>query len=359
MRNTKVKVVSGLIMLLLVTGLSLAGDFDFNPGQVPVQHKNDVTSDVVGTGYFVEYSKVNTNNLSMLNYAHGSGTLDFADELSDQQKTSSTLYYIGYLSKSNTGNKTVDAKQNNISAMLGGADWMTTPSGASSKITYTRQYDNVQSPTSFAYGTGWYAAHPVIYNSLLKDKNEARSYQEATSMHRQIEYARAIKGDISVDINCTAPTAKVDGKGSMEMKVDDEVTQGTLHIGELVANPKLIKTKDAVGDGKSKKYVTTIGHFEAMKDPLIDIETEYIGDFKVQKTMKIEMTKSAPTWAEDWLPCCSGGFFDIPSRDFDAEHGSQKGIFDCTCRNTSISTMNPKWNTSEAQFPTAKYQKMA
>jgi len=347
MRNTKTKVVSGLILLLLVTGLSWADEFDFNPGQVPVQHKNDVTSDIQGTGYFVEYTKVNTNNLSMLNYAHGSGTLDFADTLSDLQKTSSTLYYIGYVPKTSK------------LAMIGGSDWMTAPSGASSKITYTRQYDNVQSPTSFAYGTGWYAAHPVSYNSLLKDKNEARSYQEATSMHRQIEYARAVKGDISVDINCTAPTAKVDGKGSTEMKVDDEVTQGTLHIGELVANPKLIRTKGTVGDGKSNQNVTTIGHFEAMKDPLIDIETEYIGDFKVQKTMKIEMTKYAPTWAEDWLPCCSGGFFDIPSRDFDAEHGGQKGIFDCTCRNTSISTMKPKWNTSEAQFPTAKYQKMA
>lgn len=335
MRNTKAKVVSGLILLLLVTGLSLAGDFDFNPGQVPVKHKNDVTSDVQGEGYFVEYTKVNTNNLSMLNYAHGSGTMDFADILYDEQKTTSkSIYYIDYSTW----------------------EWTKGQAGASSKITYTRQYDNVQSPTSFAYGTGWYAAHPVTYNSLLKDKNEARSYQEATSMHRQIEYARAVKGDISVDINCTAPTAYVDGKGSTEMKVDDEITQGTLHIGELVANPKLIKTKGAVGDGKNKKYVTTIGHFEAMKDPLIDIETEYIGDFKVQKTMKIEMTKSAPTWAEDWLPCCSGGFFDIPSRDFDADHGSQKGIFDCTCRNTSISTMKPKWNTSEAQFPTAKYQ---
>lgn len=338
MRNTKAKVVSGLILLLLVTGLSWAGNFDFNPGQVPVKHKNDVTSDVQGEGYFVEYTKVNTNNLSMLNYAHGSGTMDFADILYDEQKTTSkSIYYIDYDTW----------------------EWTKGQAGASSKITYTRQYDNVQSPTSFAYGTGWYAAHPVIYNSLLKDKNEARSYQEATSMHRQIEYARAVKGDISVDINCTAPTAYVDGKGSTEMKVDDEVTQGTLHIGELVANPKLIKIKGAVGDGKSNEYVTTIGHFEAMKDPLIDIETEYIGDFKVQKTMKIEMTKSAPTWAEDWLPCCSGGFFDIPSRDFDADHGSQKGIFDCTCRNTSISTMKPKWNTSEAQFPTAKYQKMA
>ena len=29
----------------------------------------------------MEYIKVNTNNLSMLEYSHGSGTMDFADVL--------------------------------------------------------------------------------------------------------------------------------------------------------------------------------------------------------------------------------------------------------------------------------------
>ncbi len=72
--------------------------------------------------------------------------------------------------------------------------------------------------------------------------------------------------------------------------------------------------------------------------------------------MKLEISKSAPIWMEDWLPCCSGGFFDIPSYNFDKERGSQKGIFDCTCRNTSISTMKPAWNTTMAQFPTETYQ---
>ena len=56
-------------------------------------------------------------------------------------------------------------------------------------------------------------------------------------MHRQVEYARALKGDIAVDMNCTAPTATVSGKGSISMKIDDDVTQGTLHIGELLSMP--------------------------------------------------------------------------------------------------------------------------
>ena len=315
---------SGMLLILMIIGSAFAGNFDYNPGIEAVKHKNDVTSDVTGTGYIMEYMNVNTNNLSMLEYSHGSGNMDFADILYDEQKTGwgSYIYYIDYTKE----------------------EFVRADPGASSAITYTRQYDNVQSPTIFAYGTGYYAAHPVIYNSLIKDKNEAKSYQEEASMHRQIEYARAVKGDIAIDMNCTAPTATAAGKGSISMKTDDDITQGTLHVGELLAHP--------IAKGQIPKYKNK----EGWKSPIIDIETDYIGDFQVQKTMKIDITKSAPTWAEDWLPCCSGGFFDLPSRFFDKQYASQKGIFDCTCRNSSISTFQPKWNTTMAQFPTEKYQ---
>jgi hypothetical protein len=325
MRHLITKIGSGLILLLIITSSSWAGKWDFNPDQEAVKHKSDVTSDVTGTGYVMEYTKVNTNNLSMLEYSHGSGNMDFADILYDEQKTvhdSSYIYYIDYDK----------------------GDWTRKRPGASSAITYTRQYDNVQSPTSFAYGTGWYANHPVTFNSLLKDKNEAKSYQESASMDRQVEYARALKGDIAVEMNCTGPTATLSGRGLISMKIDDDVTHGTLHVGELLSMPM----KDA--------YTTKFNTKQGWKDPIIEVDNDYIGDFQVQKTMKLEISKSAPTWGEDWLPCCGGGFFDIPSYNFEKERGLQKGIFDCSCRNTSISTMLPKWNTTMAQFPTEKYQ---
>ena len=326
-------IASGLILFLIITGLSWAGQFDYNPDQIPIQYKNDVTSDVTGEGYFMEYKKVNTNNLSMLEYAHGSGNLDFADILYNEQKSKdpSTIYYFGDR-KVKLGNQTITIE----------GDWTSGKYGPNSRITYTRQYDNIQSPISFGYGTGWYAAHPIGYNSLLKDKNMAKSYQEGASMHRQIEYAHAVKGDIAVDINCTAPTATADGKGTLSMNIDDDITQGSLHIGELLNNATVFKVKP-------------YGHKAALKDPIILVDNDYIGNFQVQQTMKLEMSKYKPTWREDWLPCCHGGFFDLPAWNFDKRYDGQKGIFDCTCRNTSISTMKPQWNTSLAQFPTDKY----
>ncbi|MCK9565140.1 MAG: hypothetical protein M0Q43_03710 [Methanothrix sp.] len=326
MRHVKGKAVSGLILLLVVTGLSMAGNWDFNPNQEAVKHRHDLTSDVSGTGYAMEYMKINTNNLSMLEYAHGSGTMDYADVLYDEQKSIVSTDNVYWIIDLTTG------------------EWKKKYGSANSVITYTKQYDNIQSPSTFSYGTGWYDSHPVVYNSQLKDKNEAKSYQESASMHRQVEYARALKGDIAVEINCTGPNDSSDGKGFLKMKIDDDVTSGTLHIGELFTMP--------MKNANTPKYKNKQG----WDDAIIEVDSNYIGNFQVQKTMTLDIKKSKSTWGEDWLPCCSGGFFDIPSRNFDKDFGSQKGIFDCTCRNTSISTMKPKWNTTMAQFPTEKYQ---
>jgi len=342
MEHLKVKIVSTLMLLMMIISCSWATYWDFNPDQVGVKHKHDMTSDVEGQGYTSEYMNINTNNLSMLQYAHGSGTMDFADILSDEQKSvvSSDSYY--WMISSST------------------FEWVKKPKYGQSMITYSRQYDNVQSPTSFAYGTGWYSSHPVTYNSLLKDKNEAKSYQEAASMHRQIEYARAVKGDISVEMNCTGPTASADGKGLLQMKIDDDIVQGTLHIGELLYSSSYsdYKLYDYI-DPKTNKTVNVYNEFgrkSAWMSPIIETSNEYIGDFHVQKEMTLDITKSKSTWGEDWLPCCSGSFFDIPSWNFDKEYSKKIGIFDCTCREAYASSMKPAWNTTQAQFPTAEYQ---
>lgn len=330
MRYVNGKVASGLILLLIFTGLSWAGTWDFNPGQEAVKYKHEMTDDVTGEGYVMEYKKVNTNNLSLLEYFHGSGNMDLADVLNSEQKTTHTNSYWVYNWEK-----------------AGGYGFREKPSGANSVISYTRQYDNVQHPTAFAWGTGYYASNPIGFNSLLKDKTVAKSYQESASMHRQVEYARALKGDIAVDMNCTGATVTTDGKGILSMRIDDDVTQGTLHIGELLAQPM-----SKGGYKVEPKIKNQLG----WKDPLIEVDNDYIGNFQVQKTMKLEISKSKSSWAEDWLPCCGGGFFDMLSYNFDKQYAGQKGVFDCTCRNTSISTMQPKWNTTMAQFPTEKYQ---
>ncbi len=123
MGHVNAKAGTGLILLVLFTGLSWAGTYDFNPGQEAVGHKHEMTDDVTGQGYVMEYKKINTNNLSLLEYFHGSGSMDLADVLNSEQKTAShtgTYYYLDY-----------------------NGQWVKSWKGCNSAISYTRQYDNI------------------------------------------------------------------------------------------------------------------------------------------------------------------------------------------------------------------------
>ncbi len=321
------RIGTAILMLMILTGLSWAGTWDFNPGQQAAKYKSEIQDDVEGEGFIMEYKKVNTNNLSLLEYSHGSGSMDFADLLSSEQKTSHTNTYF-YINK------------------LG--EPVETWAGANSVISYTRQTEITQSPVGFAYGTGWYASNPVIYNSLIKDKTLAKNYQEGVMMHHQLEYARGIIGDIAVDLNCTGPTITADGKGLASMRIDDDMIQGTVQIQQLVAEVPRNK-------GKLKGIMA-----EGWRNPQVEVDVNYIGNFHIQKNMKVEKSKARQYDTEDWLPCCMGGFFDLQTYStkiaFDRLYKSEKGIFDCSCRNTSIATFKPAWNASEAQFPTETYQ---
>jgi len=276
----------------------------------------------------MEYQRVNTNNLSLLEYSHGSGSFKQAEILNSTQSTThdSDTYYV-------------------YSATKG---WVKKSKGANSAICFTKQSESTQAPTSFAYGTGWYASHPVEYNSLLKDKTEAKSYQEASSMVHQLEYARGYIGDISVELNCTAGYESdyrkgVYGKGLTKMKILDDVTQGTVHVGELQTDT-LYSKKDAFEK-------------QGWKEPLIEIDVNYIGNFHIEKEMELNIEKDYPMSSSDWLPCCSGGYFDI--QDYKYLLPGEVGIFDCTCRETSLSKYQPEWNGTAAQFPTAEYKDKA
>jgi hypothetical protein len=281
---------------------------------------------------------------------HGSGSFDEADLINSEQKTTGSPYSDYYWIYDDTLTKKV--KINGVNRTVAAGWTVKKPSGANSVISMTKQNEVTQGPTSFAYGTGWYASHPVSYNSLFKDKTLAKSYQEANMMHHQVEYARGFKGDISVDMNCTGPTAKANGKGSIVMRLEDDVLEGTVHVSELQTDTLFNAKKDYVTVKGAKKYTQGMKR-QGWKEPLIEVDANYVGSFHIKKTMQMEISKSKSTSTEDWLPCCSGGFFDIWS--YDMTNGGQIGIFDCTCRNTSISSFKPKWNASLAQFPTEDY----
>ena len=317
------RIGTAILMTLILACPTLAvGEPAMNPDGYFIENTNEFQQDVSGEGYAMIYQYVNTNNLSVKNYMHGSGTMDMATLISSQQKKATTVdYFPEYNSK-------VPSTQfgNSISSYK----------NYDSTITFNEQNEMIQAPYSFTYGTGWYASHPVQYNSLLKEKTDSKNYQAGSTMQHQIEYARAFQKDVGVILNCTGPTNKANGVGLNQMRLEESVTAGTVHIGEM-----LTQNMD------KKKGIKGSTH-----DPLILIDENYVGSFKIKKSMTINAVKKQVKEIADWLPCCMGGYFDMDSID---RRYSADGVFDCTCRATSLKSYKPVWNGSVAQFPNAIY----
>ena len=309
-----------LVALILAHLAQASGEPAMNPDGYFIQNTNEFQQDVTGEGYAMIYQYVNTNNLSVKNYMHGSGIMDMATLISSQQKKANTIdYFPEYNSKvpSTQYARSISSYKNYDSTII-----------------FTEQNEMTQAPYSFTYGTGWYESHPIQYNSLLKEKTDSKNYQAGTTMQHQIEYARAFQKDVGVVLNCTGPTTKSDGAGLNQMRLEESVTAGTVHVGETLSQ-NLDKNKGIKG---------------STHNPLILIDENYVGTFKIKKSMTINAVKKQVKEIVDWLPCCTGGYFDMDPVD---RRYSADGIFDCTCRATSLKSYKPAWNGSTAQFPNA------
>ncbi|HOO52997.1 MAG TPA: hypothetical protein PLM24_02985 [Methanothrix sp.] len=301
-------ILAALLVTLMVVGPSLAAD---NPNGYYLKNEQKLEQDVEGEGYVMVYQNVNTQTLQFQNYMHGSGSMDSATLLSSNQSCKSyypqdknTHVYLPY-KKAYFGN-----------------------------ISFVEQNEMTYSPVAMAYGTGYYAENPIVYNSKLKEKTQSKSYQEGVSMHHQIEYASAFVKDIGVDLMCKDPipaksteysSSPKKGIGLTRMNIEEEVTEGSVHVGQLV-------TKADPDYG--------------WKDPLIEIDENYIGSFKITKNMEVCVSKSGMPVRKDWLSCCIGGYGEMG--DDDKAWGEEE-IFDCTCREKA---WGDSWNdTSTAQFP--------
>jgi len=265
------------------------------------------------------YVYAKAGNLKVKNYQHGSGSIDQESMLQTFDVTRDTHQYD---KDWNDFNQACIQFKETVNSM-----------------TYA--------PMRIAVGTGYYAANPLAYNSLLKERTEVKNYRAATSMVNEIEYAHAIpRKDILIiakeSFNHTYdPTWE--GHAITSFKINEEVTDGKIHIGVLQGSTNTAGTGTQTGSGAFPDATFGVDHRNAAwYKPSIEIDEDYFGTYNIQKNMTIDVPYLRVQKDEDWLPCCSGGWSDVPyyaSKYF----GSAKGIFDCTC---------PPLKT-QAQFPEA------
>ncbi|WP_316967651.1 hypothetical protein [Candidatus Methanocrinis natronophilus] len=279
-----------MIIGVFITATAVAAD---NPRGYYLKNEHTFEQDVEGEGFAMVYQKVNTKTLQLKNFMRGSGTMDAATLINSRQSSGTAWKYT-------------KAK---------GWEKETKESG---NISFVEQNEMTYSPMTMVYGTGWYERNPIVYNSKLKERTEAKSYQEGVSMVHQIEYASAFRKDIGVDLECVEST-RADGPrgyGLARMKIEEEVVEGVVHIGQLLTEP----------DPEKRSWE------HGWKNPLIEIDENYHGTFRIVKNMEVRIDKGRPSIAKDWLSCCFGGYDSIHADD---KMGLEKEVFDSTCRDVA------------------------
>ncbi len=259
---------------------------------------------VQGNGYFMTYLYAKAGNTAIKNYAHGSGSLNNEGDLTYQHLNESTHNaYADYN----------DFEQNCIQ--------------------FNEDVAMVYAPMKIAVGSGFYAANPLDYSSLLKEKTWVENYRAGTSMHHEVEYAHALDKELNIvakeKLNHSYDPEWV-GNGYTSMTINEDVTDGKAHIGVLQANENYAGRVGTSGDMTDPKVANLKN--SAWRKPSIEIDEDYWGTYHIEKNMTLEVPYKLTQKGEDWLPCCFGGYLTMPAGYWgDSKLKGAKGVFDCTC----------------------------
>jgi hypothetical protein len=264
----------------------------------------DFEQSVQGNGYFVTYLYAKAGNVAVKNYAHGSGSLN----------SEATLTY-----------QNLDRSTHNVISDYN--DF------AQDCIQFKEDVSMVYAPMRIAVGNGYYAANPLDYSSLLKEKTWVKNYLAGTSMHHEVEYAHALDKELEIvakdKMNMTWDP-ELESVGYTQMKLVEDVTDGKAHIGVLQANTDFVGN-DGGWDDLSDSDIAGVRRGAYYK-PSIEIDEDYWGTYHIEKNMTIEVPYHLLQKGEDWLPCCFGGYLTIPTSYMgDSKLKGAKGVFDCTC----------------------------
>ncbi|HWQ20060.1 MAG TPA: hypothetical protein VN455_09820 [Methanotrichaceae archaeon] len=146
---------------------------------------------------------------------------------------------------------------------------------------------------------------PVNLGSLFGRDTWIKNQRSGASMSNEVSGAHSLDGEMAVsavDSNSWDYYGH-SGISNMQMKVNEDVTDGKVHIGALQGPAQ------DIWDSVIPPSAT------AIKDPKLEIDEDYIGTYHIVRNMTMSMPYGNFLAYQDWLPCCSQGYFDGQSID--------------------------------------------
>jgi hypothetical protein len=175
----------------------------------------------------------------------------------------------------------------------------------------------VYSPLAMVIGSRYYNVHPVAFNSLLQEEDWIKNRNGFNSLHHMVDLAHRLNKALDAQSDATNTT----------MNIEENLANGRAHFGalQLVGIPVDEEPEEDSGEEQVQGPA-----MKAWKNPLIEMDEDYIGSFHFKKNMTLYTNSEDKETEDSWLPCCSGGFSEMNYEDANAIK-SARGVFDCTC----------------------------
>jgi hypothetical protein len=169
-----------------------------------------------------------------------------------------------------------------------------------------------QAPKIIGIGKGYYADHPINYNSSFGRQTWLKNRANGASMNHEVGSAHNLSQTLEMSARDIQQRDEwgISGYSGIQMKVSEDVQEGRVSIGVLQGGTS--------GTGMPPSAT-------ALRNPTLEIEEDYIGTFHIEKNISIQEPVRQIWQNYSWLPCCAGSYFDNPESE--RKHLSAERIF--------------------------------
>jgi hypothetical protein len=174
----------------------------------------------------------------------------------------------------------------------------------------------------------WYEKWPVVlsYSNSMSYIGKGINHQETAG--NNLDYAGAnflssktFTKDSSINMRLERMNVTVLATNKAIVEADFKATRDTDY--RIRAHSTGIA--DLKYSQSGSKYLPVIGYTAVNYD-----DERFVGTFDIDRQVHMSSEFKDLNTTDEWLPCCSGGFLDMPAWEQKVWQ-SKAGIFDCTC----------------------------
>jgi len=325
-------VVLGIVVLALIAFIGIVAAQDLEDDYVLEKEEKNMTfamdQRVSGVGFFSTYryalmpDVIGTegplfNGAELMKKGHGSGTINTGSLFSGETTYANTSHFF-------------DTGEGEEIEILRGRDEIEVvdeyEEEATSVVSLKEDSKMTHNPTVMAIGARYYAVHPITFKSLLNDETSIKNRDGFNSLNHRIEGAHGLDMALNAQSDATNTTINVD-----ENLMDGKAYFGALQLAGIPRDEEAEEgtEEDAEGDAPILGLAMKAWH-----EPLVEVDADYVGTYHIKNNMTLTTSSDEKEFEDSWLPCCFGGYLDMPTNYQKGAMGfgsNVKAIFDCGC----------------------------